>query len=113
MDTMKAFMMGRLSKGRELKVFDWVEAVELIKEHGATSASAGLSGDWEYTGGHILQDGKPVPAEDAYTSLASTWATPQIEIDGELYDCYTMRSIRPEWDSDTYWPEEALELLNK
>ena len=32
-------------------VFDWNKAAQIIKERGATNASAGLSGDWEYTGG--------------------------------------------------------------
>lgn len=110
MDTMSAFIRGQVNKGKELKVFDWVKAVKLIKEHKATVASAGLSGDWDYTGGIIFEDGKPVPAEDTYTFLSSNWATPEIEIDGARYDCYIMQS-KTEWDSDTYWPKEALELL--
>jgi hypothetical protein len=108
MDTLSAFAMGEASRGRALKVFDWDRAAQLIKEHNAQSASAGLSGDWEWTGGLILRDGKPVDAEDTYTYLASTWATPELHLDGESYDCWLHTD---KWDSSTYWPESALKIL--
>lgn len=57
----------------------------------------------------ILEDGKP--CTNSYTYLASTWATPQIEIDGEFIDCYRMESEVPGWDSGTKWPESALAIL--
>jgi hypothetical protein len=92
-----------------MKVFDWDKAATLIKEKDAKFASAGLSGDWEYTGGLILEDGSP--NFDDYTFLASTWATPELVIDGEFIDCYVMES-QTEWDSGTKWPQSALDILH-
>jgi hypothetical protein len=112
MDSLSAFAMGEANRDKEQKVFDWVKAATLIKQRGAKNASAGLRGDWEYTGGEILCDGKPAPIEDTYVYLASTWATPELEIDGgEKVPCYRMASETPGWDCDTYWPVEALEIL--
>ena len=112
MDTMQAFTLGQANRGREMKVFDWDKAARLIVESGMKDASAGLDADWNYTGGPIFSDGKPVRKEDTYTYLASTWAIPELEIDGEMVDCYRMESETPGWDSDTYWPESALAILN-
>jgi hypothetical protein len=112
MDTIEAFIKGEASKGKEPMVFDWNKAARLIKAKNAKSASAGLSGDWEWTGGSILEDGKPVSADDTYTFLASTWATPELSIDGEIVDCYLMKSETDGWNSETYWPESALAILN-
>ena len=111
MDTMSAFIRGRATEGKELMVFDWEKAALLIKTKGAKNASAGLQGDWEWTGGDILRDGNPIPEEKTYVYLASTWATPEIEIDGETIACYRMEKETPGWDSGTYWPEEALKIL--
>lgn len=76
---------------------------------------AGLRGDWKYTGGPIWRDGKPVPQEDTYTYLASTWAVPEIEIekDGftETLECYRMEKEVPGWRADTYWPPEAIRII--
>lgn len=108
MDTMSAFIMGEMNRGKELMVFDWDKAARIIKERKATSASAGLRGDWEWTGGTILKDGKP--DFDSYTYLASTWATPELEIDGEIIECYIMKR-KTEWDSDTKWPQSSLDIL--
>lgn len=109
MDSMQAMMMGEANRGKELKVFDWDKAAELIKESGAKDVEAGLSGDWEYTGGAILEDGK-VP-DHSYTYLASTWATPEIEINGEVFSCYKMQSETEGWGSDTFWPESAKAIM--
>lgn len=101
------------ARGAKLRVFDWDKAARLIRERGASSASAGLSGDWEWTGGTILEDGKPVL--ESYTYLASLWATPEIEIDGNRTDCCIMEdSVPTEWGSDhsgRKWPESALRIL--
>jgi len=110
MDSMSAFMMGRANKGKEMMVFDWDKAATLIKEKGVLSAGAGLSGDWEYTGDDILVDGK-IP-EDSYTYLASTWAIPELKIEGEYIDCYKMESKADGWDSSTFWPDSARKILN-
>ena len=101
--------MGEATKNRPRMVFDWEKAARLIKERNATEARAGLSGDWEYTGGTIFADGKP--DMESYTYLASTWATPELEIDGERMDCFRMESDVPGWDEVTKWPESALMLL--
>jgi len=111
MDTMVAYAIGQANRGKEEMVFDWEKAARIIKERGAVEASAGLEGDWEWTGGDILRDGKPVPEDDAYVFLSSTWATPQLEIDGERIACFRMESTTPGWHSKTYWPPEALAIL--
>lgn len=109
MDTMATFAMGEANRGKPLMVFDWDKAARLIKEAGAKNASAGLAGDWGYTGGEILVDGE-IP-DDSYCYLASTWATPELEIDGMRQDCYRMEDEVPDWDSGTFWPESAREIL--
>ena len=109
MDTLSAFAMGEVNRGKERMVFDWDKAATLIKERGAKNASAGLSGDWGYTGGEIIEDGK-IP-EDSYTYLASTWATPELKIDGEIIDCYKMESETDGWGSETFWPKSAKAIL--
>jgi hypothetical protein len=111
MDTMQAFIMGELNRDKERMVFDWEKAARIIKERNAQEASAGLQSDWEWTGGKILSKGVPVPEEDTYTYLASTWAIPELEIDGEIVECYRMQSEVPDWGSETYWPLEALNIL--
>lgn len=108
MDTLQALAMSEANRGKEQMVFDWDKAAQLIKEKGATHASAGLSGDWEWTGGEILIDGK-IPA-DSYTYLASTWATPELEIDGDVIDCFKMKSETDGWDSKTFWPDSAKKI---
>lgn len=111
MDSVTAFMMGQANRGREEMVFDWDKAAKLIRESIPEVASAGLSGDWEWTGGEIYRNGQIV--EDDYTYLSSTWATPELRMDGHTVDCYKMQSEVPEWGSDTKWPESALLILDK
>lgn len=103
--------MGEANRGKPLKIFDWDKAARLIKERKPICATAGLEGDWDYTSGEIFANGAPFPREHASTYLASTWATPQIEIDGDTIDCFVMESERPEWNSHTYWPDSAMEIL--
>ena len=109
MDTMQAFAKGELNRGKPLKVFDWDKAAQLIKEKQPKAAAAGLSGDWDYTGGIIYSDGSII--EDEYTYLASTWATPELEIDDEIIDCWKYQDETPNWDSETKWPESARKVL--
>lgn len=109
MNTLTAFMLGEANRGKEMMVFDWDKAAQLILEHGATEAHAGLRDDWEYTGGCIFRNGHPV--KNSYTYLASTWATPEIDIDGTVMDCYRMESKTPGWDEKTKWPDSALAIL--
>lgn len=111
MDTMTAFANGEANRDKGSMVFDWNKAAKLIKESGVKNASAGLSGDWEWTGGTILDNGK-IP-EDSHTYLASTWATPELEINGETIDCYLMQGETDGWDSDTFWPESAKAIMEE
>lgn len=108
MDTMQAFARGSASRGQELMVFDWDRAAQLIRERKPKVASAGLTGDWEYTGGEIYSDGKPTLK--SYTYLASSWATPELDMDGEVIDCFVMQG-KTGWDSGTTWPDSAKAIL--
>lgn len=109
MDSLKAFTLGKLNKGKPFRVFDWVKAAELIKQHRPVEASAGLRDDWEWTGGTIYRKGKPVLNE--YTYLASNWAIPELDMDGTVLECWKYQHDTLGWDSDTKWPEEALKIL--
>ena len=113
MDTLSAFIRGEANRGKPRMVFDWEKAARLIKLNCPMVASAGLNSDWEWTGGEIYRDGKPVPKEETYMYLASTWATPELDLDGEIIDCYKMENETPGWDSHTYWPPEALRILEE
>ena len=117
MDTLSAAAKALANQGKELKVFDWDKAAQIIKDRQPQKASAGLSGDWEWTGGDIYKNSSPIPEDDTYVYLASNWATPELEIDGELMDCYIMEGEAPKsWPSENYaklyWPKSALEILN-
>lgn len=109
MDSLKAFALGEANRHKPLMIFDWIKAAKLIKENKPIKVEAGLSGDWEWTGGIIYEDGKIV--KNSYTYLASTWATPLIEIDGDTIPCYVMETKDVKWNSDTKWPKEALDIL--
>lgn len=113
MDTMTAYMMGQMNRGREQKVFDWNKAASLIKELKIKNAVAGLQCDMEWTSGLILEDGEPV--DDCYTYLASTWATPVLVpldkgCDHTEIPCYIMGN-ETEWNAKTKWPISALRIL--
>ncbi|KKW13438.1 MAG: hypothetical protein UY48_C0001G0059 [Candidatus Gottesmanbacteria bacterium GW2011_GWB1_49_7] len=115
MDTTTAFAMGQISKDKELMVFDWNKAAQLIRGTKPKTASAGLQSDWEWTGGEIYANGKPIPKEETYTYLASTWAIPELKMDGEIMDCYIMKTeMPPEWGenpANVYWPVSALMII--
>lgn len=108
MDTMHAFMLSMASQGCKRKVFDWDKAARIILEKHPKNASAGLRDDWGCTGGVIYEDGKPVT--DDYTFLASTWAVPELEVDGETIECWVWENDT-KWDADTKWPKSALDIL--
>jgi hypothetical protein len=110
METREAFAMGEANRGKPQMVFDWIKAATIVVEREAQNAAAGLQGDWEWTGGPILKNGLPVPAADTYVYLASTWAIPELEVDGETMDCFIMED-KTEWNEHTYWPKEALDIL--
>jgi hypothetical protein len=110
MDSLTAFAFGQAHRNDPARVFDWDRAAALIREREPREASAGLGGDWEWTGGSIWRDGAPVPRDETYTYLSSTWATPELDLDGEVIDCWVWRDGSG-WDSDTYWPDSALAIL--
>lgn len=110
MNTWTAFAMGEANRGKELMVFDWDRAARLIRERKPERASAGLRSDWEYTGGTIYKDEKPVMND--YTYLASTWAVPELDMDGDIVECFRMEHEVPGWNSKTKWPKSALDILN-
>jgi hypothetical protein len=111
MDTFKAFVMGTINCNKETMVFDWLKAANIIKQKKPKQASAGLSGDWEWTGGKIWENGKPIAKKDTYTYLESTWAVPELMIDGKTIECYEMKHKLPMYDCHTYWPKEALDII--
>jgi len=115
MNTLSAVLMAYSHIDDPKKVFDWNKAARLIGESGALEASAGLSQDWEYSGDTIYEDGKPVL--DCHPYLSSVWATPEIEIDGFLQDCYIMENDVPaDWGEDyptIVWPQSALVILSQ
>jgi hypothetical protein len=113
MDSIEAFNRAMAAAHCEQKVFDWEKAARLIKERGTQHAEAGLAGDWEWTGGTILSNGIPVLKEETYTYLSSNHATPLLILDGEELDCFRLKSQTPGWDAQTYWPPEALAILNE
>jgi hypothetical protein len=90
-------------------VFDWDRAARRIQESGARSAAAGLRDDWGWTGGPIWADG-PYAEDETYTYLASTWAVPELDLDGTIEECWTWQD-ETEWDAGTYWPESARTIL--
>lgn len=108
MDTESAFMNGMMNQHRTQMVFDWIKAAQIIRDEKPSHVGAGLAGDWEWTGGTIWSDGEV--DEESYTYLASTWATPQIKVDGVLRPCFVMAD-ETTWNSDTKWPDEALAIL--
>ena len=108
MNTIAAFARGQANQGNRIRVFDWHKAAELIRDRKPEHASAGLAGDWEWTGGTIYRGGKPVT--DDYTYLASNWAIPMLDIDFEEIECWTYAD-ESGWDSKTKWPQSAIDIL--
>ena len=113
METLKAIAMAEANSNRQQMVFDWVKAAALIKERNPSTASAGLRGDWEWTGGDIYRDGSPVPEDETYVCLSSNWATPEIDLDGDVLECFILQDQVPDWDANTYWPPEARAVLDE
>lgn len=101
-------------QGAKQMIFDWHKAAQLIKERKPKTASAGLHADWEYTGGDIYTAEKgPLSKEDTDVYLSSNWATPELDLDGNIIPCYITEEDNPNaWNADTVWPESALAILN-
>lgn len=112
MDTLSAFMRGQMNRDKEMMIFDWHKAATIIRERGGRDASAGLTSDWEWTGGEILRDGIPISEDQAFgLYLGSTWAPPQLNIDGRIIECWRYESEVPDWDAHTVWPQSARDIL--
>lgn len=111
MDTIKAFRLGDEARSRGVKemVFDWDKAARLIVEKRPSVAAAGLEADWEWTGGSIWEN--DAPNVDDYTFLVSCWAKPELNIDGDVIECWRWIDESPGWDSDTKWPDSAIQIL--
>ncbi|MEM9223514.1 MAG: hypothetical protein AAGB11_14095 [Pseudomonadota bacterium] len=88
-----------------MRCFDWDRAARLIVERGAQTAAAGLAEDWASTSGAILRDGKPIPEDETYVYLQSTWATPTLIVDDEEIECALAG------EEAGYWPETARTIL--
>jgi hypothetical protein len=112
MDSLTAFALGATHRDEPSRVFDWDKAARLIRDIKPDRAGAGLADDWEWTGGDIYANGRPVEKADTYTYLCSTWATPELRLDGELQDCWKYVKDTDGWNASTYWPQSALDILN-
>lgn len=122
MNTLEAMMRGAANRNKEQMIFDWDHAAKAIKEMNPVYADAGLDGDFEYTGGCIYSEEKPVT--NSYTYLASTWATPVLVLygcgnpsnphdrDPITIECYVMKH-ETNWTEKTKWPESALKILKE
>lgn len=108
MDTLAAFARNQAAQGQPMRAFDWNKAAAILKERNPQEAVAGLSSDMECTGGVIWRDGKPVT--DKYTYLASRWAVPVLEIDGQEIECWVYMDGSG-FGCDTKWPASALAIL--
>jgi hypothetical protein len=111
MDTLTAFAMGAAARSRgetRLRVFDWNKAARIIAERKPDVASAGLRGDMEWTGGAIWIGAID---DEPGTYLASIWATPILEINGEAIDCWVWADETPGWDAGTIWPDSARAII--
>ncbi len=109
MDTASGFIRGEASRGNRVRVFDWDKAARLIGDQKVDYAGAGLQSDWEYTGGVIFNEGV---VTEGGTYLASTWAIPELDLDGEMIDCWIYADETDGWDAKTIWPESARAILN-
>lgn len=111
MNTMDAFVMGEANRDKEMMVFDWDKAARLIAEKKPHRAWAGLREDFCNTGGMIYEDGKLIT--DKYTYLASSWAIPELDMDGETVACFRVASQTPRWHAHTKWPKSAVEIYRE
>jgi hypothetical protein len=114
MDALSGYYRAKAAKeaGKDFMVFDWDKAAKLIRERKPEEASAGLRSDWSYTGGVIYQAGDPVTTDNG-TYLASLWAEPELDMDGDVVECWRFQKDSPNWNENTKWPESALEILRK
>lgn len=111
METLEAFRMAVMHTESKEMVFDWHKAARIIKDRPNETASAGLRGDWEYTGGVIWCDGQPCFDNQDWIFLSSTWAIPELAIGNDVYPCFVFTEDFPQWHAHTFWPSSAREII--
>lgn len=72
------------------KMLDFDKAIKLVKENEGKEIYIGLAEDWLYTSGKVKANGRIGYDWDheGPVCLASRWATPVIEIDDEVIECW-------------------------
>lgn len=83
----------------DMKYMDWNKVKEIIETHPNSVIYAGLQEDWNNTSGLIFAKG------DFYNGsvyVASVWATPIVDVDGEEIECWTYTPTKegagkPDW----------------
>lgn len=68
----------------QTKVFDIPKALTLFEKNKAMEMSMGMAEDWFFTGQQV----KSKEDIENFPLMASRWATPVIEINGDREDCY-------------------------
>ena len=112
MDSVSAYVMCMMHADSKQMVFDWHKAARIIKERQGETASAGLRGDWEYTGGVIWINGAPLLGEETeWLYLSSPWAIPELAIGNDIYPCWLYLEDSPGWHEKTIWPQSALDVI--
>lgn len=56
----------------------------------------GLKEDWFWTGGNLISD-KQITLDKVW--VYSTWATPVVRVDDEVYECWKIANHQPHGDS--------------
>ena len=117
MSFMDGFLVHHELADDGIKYLNWAKAEKICLEHPEAHIKAGLLEDWDCTSGDIFRCGRWVK-DDVYT--CSFWATPVLEVDGELVECWSHRRSSksvPKWwgraaviDSEVqYGPAVALQ----
>lgn len=81
------------------KYMNWKKVQQIVDKNPNSVIYAGLQEDWNNTSGLIFARGEYY---DGYVYVASSWATPIVDVDGEEIECWTYEktkegSGRPSW----------------
>jgi len=102
-----------LSKDTVHFVFDWCKAAMFIRRTGCSELMAGLSDDWSSTADDIYVNNSPNNRHQAY--LISTWATPSIMDENEVFvPCFKVYEgrLKPgDVENFHMWSPESLIIL--
>ena len=100
-----------IDNGGVAKVFNWIKAANIIKENPEKTWYAGLLEDWYWTSDIIWKNGHTTDCDELYPY--SIWATPILMStdNSEFIECW-VPADEVDWDDDTKWPEEALNIIN-